>query len=106
MSKIKFQRRKPGIVAKICQLLLLNEVSKTVFIDGAQMPYFAEAAKIQAKQESGMIKIPIQKQAVQLAQTEAQTIGKISLDKVSMPLDNMWNFAYIGEFFLGSDEPQ
>ena len=23
-----------------------------------------------------------------------------------MPLDNMWNFGYIGEFYLGSGEPQ
>ena len=53
-----------------------------------------------------MIKIPIQKQPLQLAQAESQTVGRINLDKVSMPLDNKWNFAYIGEFFLGSGSPQ
>ena len=56
----------------------------------------------------GMIKIPIKKTAYQFAQVDAEAAsnGTIGNDHVSMPLDNMWNFGYIGEFYLGSGTPQ
>ena len=66
------------------------------------------ALDVEAESEMNSIRIPIQKTPVQYAQVDAaaESIGKINLDHAAMPLDDMWNFAYIGEFFLGSGEPQ
>ena len=82
-------------------------VDKVIVLDGNPTTYTVVATEIKAESET--IRIPIQKTAIQLAQVDAaaevESIGKINLDHAAMPLDDMWNFAYIGEFFLGSGEP-
>ena len=56
------------------------------------------------------ITIPIQKIAYQYTQVDSQAeatgMGNVGSDHVAMPLDNMFNYGYVGEFYLGSDEPQ
>ena len=73
-------------------------------MDGAQSTLFASALDISAGTESGTIRIPIKKHPIEFTQVNADT-AHIGADHVHMPLDNMWNFGYVGEFYLGSGEP-
>ena len=59
MSKSLIKRRGPGILTRFAQLLLVSQIKQTVVLEGLTVEGFATATKIKAKQDTGLMRIPI-----------------------------------------------
>ena len=98
------------MVKLLAILFATINIERVFVIDGVPPTLYAVALDIEAENETGAIRIPIKKLPYEFTQVgaESETIGMgtVGSDHVRMSLDNMWNFGYVGEFYLGSGEPQ
>ena len=94
------------LVKLLAILFATVDIKKTFVIDGIPETLCVVALDIADQGENGTIRIPIEKVSYEFTQVavdlEAEGMGTVGSDHVSLPLDNMWNFGYVGEFYLGS----
>ena len=92
-------------LSKLAAALCLLAVSDL----GSHTPATANAIELTAGVESsGVIRMPIEKVALQFTQVDAVSASSASIEhgKVTLNMENTYNYGYIGEFHLGSGEPQ
>ena len=87
-------------VAVACAILSISDLTD-------QLPATANAIELTSGVESnGMIRMPIEKVALQFTQVGTESAASIEQGKVRLDMKNTYNYGYIGEFHLGSGEPQ